>query len=381
MSRVAVKESLLRWAIERSGHSFDQLLEKFPQIQEWAAGQSKPTLRQLETLAKATLTPLGFFFLDEPPKEPMPIPHYRTVSDKEIGAPSPDLLDTVHAMQRRQAWMRDYLLEQGADPVPLVKSARFSEQPVVIADRLREFLSIDRDWAAQHENWTQALDALRKMMEDAGIMVVVNGIVGNNTRRKLDSGEFRGFVLVDGYAPLVFVNGTDGRAAQMFTLAHELAHLAFGRSAAFDLRRLLPAEDDKERACNVVAAEFLIPETALREFWPTAKGAQEPFQEIARRFKVSSLVAARRALDLEMISREEFFKFYNEDCEKERRLSAKRPSGGNFYATQNLRLSRRFATTVFQAVKEGKLLYLDAYRLTGLHGKTFDQYTASLGVR
>ena len=380
MSRVAVKESILRWAVERSGLSFEHLLGKFPQIKEWTSGESQPTLRQLESLAKTTLTPLGFFFLEEPPAEPMPIPHYRTLGDRDVKAPSPDLLDTIHAMQRRQEWMRDYLTEQGADALPVVKSAQYREQPSVIADRLRKFLSIDQDWAAHHDTWAKALDDLRDRIEDTGIMVVVNGIVGNNTHRKLDTDEFRGFVLVDDYAPLVFVNGTDGRAAQMFTLAHELAHVAFGSSAAFDLRQLLPAEDDKEKACNAVAAEFLVPEAALRQFWPTVRRAQEPFQEIARQFKVSALVAARRALDLGLISRDAFFEFYAAYRDDERRLMAKRPSGGNFYATQNLRLSRRFATTVSRAVKEGKLLYVDAYRLTGLFGKTFDRYTASLGA-
>ena len=381
MSRVAVKESILRWAVERSGLSLDQLLEKFPQIREWVAGHSQPTLRQLESLAKTTLTPLGFFFLAEPPAEPMPIPHYRTLGDRDVREPSPDLLDTVHAMQRRQAWLRDYFTEQGQEALSIVKSAKFSETAKASANRLRKLLQIDQDWAAHYASWTEALDALRDKLEDAGILVVVNGVVGNNTHRKLDVEEFRGFVLVDDLAPLVFVNGSDGKAAQMFTLAHELAHVAFGSSAAFDLRQLMPANDEKEKACNLVAAEFLVPEDALRQSWPALQRATEPFQESARQFKVSALVAARRALDLGLISRDAFFKFYAAYQEDERRQMGKRSSGGNFYATQTLRLSRRFATNVSRAVKEGKLLYADAYRLTGLFGKTFDRYTASLEIR
>jgi Zn-dependent peptidase ImmA (M78 family) len=115
--------------------------------------------------------------------------------------------------------------------------------------------------------------------------------------------EFRGFVLVDEYAPLVFINGADGKAAQMFTLAHELAHVWFGRSAAFDLRDLQPANERTELACNSVAAEFLVPKTELQRSWPTLQQDPEPFQAIARQFKVSALVGARRALDLQLISR------------------------------------------------------------------------------
>jgi Zn-dependent peptidase ImmA (M78 family) len=211
-------------------------------------------------------------------------------------------------------------------------------------------------------------------------MVVVNGIVENNTRRKLDVAEFRGFVLVDDYAPLVFVNGADGKAAQMFTLAHELAHVWLGSSAAFDLRELQPANDRTELACNRVAAEFLVPEAQLRASWPALRRDAEPFQAIARQFKVSSLVGARRALDLQLISKREFLDFYGEYQEDERRAAAKKPEGGDFYATQNLRIGRRFAQAVVQAASEGRLLYRDAYQLTGLYGKTFASYAESLGT-
>jgi Zn-dependent peptidase ImmA (M78 family) len=214
-------------------------------------------------------------------------------------------------------------------------------------------------------------------MEDAGILVVLSSIVGNNTRRKLDLTEFRGFVLIDEYAPLVFVNRSDGRAAQMFTLAHELAHIWIGSSAAFDLRELQPAKEETEIACNKVAAEFLVPTVELRQIWPSLRQEPEPFQAVARRFKVSELVAARRALDLELITKDEFIDFYRSYQERERHI-AKSQEGGNFYATQSLRLSRRFAETVVHAVREGTLLYRDAYRLTGLYGRTFERYAKLL---
>ena len=208
--------------------------------------------------------------------------------------------------------------------------------------------------------------------------MVVNSVVGNNTHRKLDVEEFRGFVLVDEYAPFIFINGSDGKAAQMFTLAHELAHIWFGYSAAFDLRNLQPAENDIEQACNVVAAEFLVPETEFRKFWSKVKNDSDRYQKAARNFKVSEIVVARRALDLKFISWQEFFEFYQDRLNRE--LQQKQDDGGgNFYDTAANRIGRRFAETVIRATLEGKLLYTEAYRLTGLKGGTFSEFAERLG--
>lgn len=189
MTEVAISGAVLRWAVERSGRA-DTVRSKFPKLSEWLREQSRPTLRQLETLSKATSTPLGYFFFPEPPEESLPIPHFRTHTDERVERPSPELLDTVQTMERRQAWMRDYLTEQGNNPLGFVRTARISEEPEYIARRIREKLEIGDGWASQLPNWSAALRELEIKAEDAGILVVVSGIVGNNTRRKLDPSEF-----------------------------------------------------------------------------------------------------------------------------------------------------------------------------------------------
>jgi len=142
------------------------------------------------------------------------------------------------------------------------------------------------------------------------------------------------------------------------------------------LRELKPADNETEQVCDRIAAEFLVPSVELHEIWPSISREPEPFQAIARRFKVSELVAARRALDLQLIRKSEFLEFYQNYPQRE----PIRQKGGDFYATQTLRLGRRFAGAVIRAVREGKLLYRGAYRLTGLYGKTFEQYARHLWV-
>ncbi|MFT3787781.1 MAG: ImmA/IrrE family metallo-endopeptidase [Tepidisphaeraceae bacterium] len=371
MLKVAVEPSVLEWAIDRSTRGRAALEQRFPKLSQWLSGDESPTINQLEAFAKAASTPLGFLFLKSPPVERLSIPHYRTLDNRSVSTPSPELIDTLFAMQRRQAWLRDYLIEDGRDRVPLVNCATTSEPASVVTERIRRTLGLTMDWASEHATWTDALRRLRDAVGDAGVVVVVNGVVGNNTHRPLDVEEFRGFVLVDEYAPLVFVNGADSKSAQMFTLAHELAHLVFGSSAAFDLRQLQPSTDAIEQACNAVAAEFLVPAELLRRM--TFPNASESFGAIARAFKVSPIVAGRRMLDLQMISRDEFFAFYRTYMEQERHKKDLASSGGDFNNVSPLRVGTRFAVELVRALRQGRVLYNEAYRLAGISGNAFSE--------
>ena len=370
--RVVVNPKILEWASDRSDKDRDELANRFPKLPRWMSGEESPTLTQLEQFSKATSTPLGFLFLKTPPVEPLPIPHYRTFDNKTISAPSTELLDTIYAMQRRQAWLRDYLTDENQERIALVNCSKQNDTPPSVAKRLRELLQLEVNWASKQATWTDALRTLRDAMGQAGVVVAVNGVVGNNTHRPLSVEEFRGFVLVDEFAPLVFVNGADVKSAQMFTLAHELAHVAFGSSAAFDLRQMQPATNPIEQACNRVAAEYLVPETLLRQMWKQENVGS--YETLARAFKVSQIVVARRLLDLKFISREEFFEFYDEYTTRERKQKETGESGGNFYATAAQRIGSRFALELIKALREGRVLHTEAYRLTGMNGKTFDEF-------
>ena len=382
MNRVEVNKKLISWARERSGLTESDLTKRFPKFELWQSGDALPTLKQLEAYAKKTLTPFGYFFLPEPPEEKLPIPDFRTVRDRGVRRPSPNLLETIYAMQRRQDWMHEYLVEEGAEPLPFVKSVTLDSSQRDAARRIRETIGMTESWAREHATWTTALLALRRATEAIGVIVVINSVVGNNNKRKLDPDEFRGFVLCDSLAPLIFINGADFKSAQMFTLAHELAHVWLGRDGVFDLPDLQPFDNAVERFCNGVAAELLIPALELQTFWPRARRAAQPFQAIAAEFKVSPVVAARRALDLNLISRSTFFAFLEEQREDEERRQAikkAKKGSGDFYLTQEVKIGRRFGEAVIRAARAGRLLYRDAYQLTGLYGQTFDRFAEGLG--
>ena len=379
MPRVTVQPELLRWARERVGRSVEDLSSRFKKLAEWERGEVQPTLKQLEEFARATYVPFGYFFLPEPPEERIPIPDLRTIRNEGVGHPSPDLLDTIHAMQRRQAWLREELIECEADPLDFVGSARLTDDAQSVGREMRRVIDLEDGWAEDVRTWQEAVSQLRRAIEQLGVMAVINGVVGNNTHRKLDVEEFRGFALSDEYAPLIFVNGADAKSAQMFTLIHELAHIWLGESALTDAGLESRPSQRIESWCDRAAAEFLVPARELKALWRDIRHEAEPFEIIARRFKVSPIVAGRRAMDLRLVGRESFFAFYEEYIGREHRRR-RAAGGGDFYNNQNTRVGEMFAIQVIRAAKEGRVSFKEAYDLTGLRGGAFQEYAYRLGV-
>jgi Zn-dependent peptidase ImmA (M78 family) len=382
MNTVAIKPALIDWAIQRSGLSFSYFVKYFPKLEAWQKEEAQPTINQLESFARKTQTPFGYFFLEEPPVETIPIPDFRTLGDQLLATPSPNLIETIQKMQLRQSWMHDYLVELREKPLSFVGTKNIRDDIYVAAEQIRGTLGLTEDWSFNLGDWREALHFLINSVDETGILIMKNGVVGNNTHRKLNVKEFRGFVLIDSYAPLIFINGNDYEAAQMFTIAHELAHVWLGKDALFNLHDLQPFNNDIEKYCNVVAAEFLVSQKMLKEFWPAASHSENPYKFLSRKFKVSQIVIARRALDLNLIDHNQFYQYLKEYKEEQEQFLEKKKesAGGNYYNTQNVRIGRRFAIAVRIATKEGRLSYKDAFKLTGLNNKTFDKYFNKLGI-
>lgn len=382
MIRAAVQPELLRWARERAGLGAKDLAGKFPQLEGWERSEGAPTLKQLERFARATRVPIGFLFLARPPVEAIPIPDFRTMGQVSVARASPDLLDTIYLCQQRQAWYREHALRAGGGALEFVGSLATRTTPDVAARTMRTALGMDLEARAAMPTWSEALRQFIAHADDLGVLVMCSGVVLNNNRRKLDPQEFRGFALSDDLAPLVFINGADSKAAQMFTLAHELAHVWLGQTALSDPEARAVPTNEVERWCNQVAAELLVPLEVLKiELVGHLSALHRPgfVSELARQFKVSSLVILRRLHDSGHLDREEFRAAY--EVELGRLAALPRGSGGDFYLTSAARASRRFVRALAESTLEGHTLYRDALQMLGI-GKveTFRNLARSLDV-
>lgn len=377
--RVDVKPELLRWARERAGADMDALVRKFPKYREWESGEVRPTFRQLEGFAKTVHAGVGYFFLPEPPDEPVPIPDFRTVGGAPVGRPSLNLLHTIYLCQRRQDWYQEFARAEGEDPLPFVGSAGLSDDVETVAARMRGALGFDLEERRDVPTWTEALRLFIAKADALGVLVMVSGVVGNNPHRRLDPEEFRGFALADDLAPLIFVNGADTKAAQMFTLAHELAHLWLGETALSDSRPDSVPRRAVESWCNRVAAELLAPLAAIREEYREEEELPEALARLARRFKVSTLVVLRRLHDAGSLTRMQFRRAY--DVERERLRSLPRSVGGSFYPTLRSRVGRRFGHALVVSTFEGRTSFTESFHLLGIRKtSSLRDFAVSLGV-
>lgn len=383
--RVPVAPEMLVWAQERSGQDDDALERAFPKLPEWLRGEAQPTIKQLEKFARKTRTPVGYLLLDEPPAEAVPIPDYRIVGDGDVARPSPDLLDTVALCQTRQDWYRDHLSLAGGESPAFVGSATIEEDPLDVGRSIRSTASFDVEDRTDFRSWTEALGAFSSRVEGLGVLVMRSGVVGSNTHRRLDPDEFRGFALTDAVAPVVFINSRDTVAAQIFTLAHELAHLWLGGSALdnpeLDQRQPGPAQDARhgrvEAWCNRVAAEVLVPSASLRAQFEPAVPLIDEVDRLVRLYRVSSLVVLRSLFDHGLVGWTAFREAWR--SELDRMTVTPRSSGGDYYRTQPVRVSKRFAQAVIVSTLEGHTLYRDAFRMLGFRKKsTFDEWSRQL---
>lgn len=369
MAKALINGSMLRWARERAALPVEEVAGRMKQDVErvlaWEAGEDQPTFRQAQTVANLVHVPFGFLFLQAPPEEALPLPDLRTVGGAPAGQLDLNTRDLLRDVMFKHDWFVEVLDEQGHERLPFVGRFNVRSNPVDVAADMRRTLGVTGE-AHTALNWEAYLRSLMLHAEDAGIWVMRSGIVGSNTHRALSVGQFRGFAFSHPIAPLIFINGRDAKAAQIFTLAHELAHIWIGSSGISNIqigRADYGTSRQAEVFCNKVAAELLVPTAQFQEEWSPHQGPTANYDRLARHFKVSRIVIARRALDLGKIDEPVYSRFYREQEADWERENNDAGSGGDFYLSLPIRNGRRFTYEVASRAVAGRTLFREAAAL------------------
>ncbi len=377
--RVDVEPSVLSWALSVSGADPDALKGRFD-VDRWIIRDTRPTLKQLQGFARAAGVPFGYLLLPQPPAWTLPIPDFREGFD---GAPKPsaNLIAVIGQSQRRQEWYRDYALALGVEPLRFVGSAADLD-PAETAAHIRRALTFEV--SDRHGTWSDTRKALLRGFEALGGLTVATSMVENNTRRSLDENEFRGFTLVDEIAPLVFVNTRQTHNGQIFTLAHEFAHVWRGVGGIGDEDLRSAGRSSIERWCNAVASEVLVPRADLvaRHAAVAADPLTEALDALAHDFRCGTLVVLQ-ALHRTGVRRiGDFASAYDTEVQRLRTVAATTSSGGgDHYNNQPFRIGERLSRALIADALEGGTPITEAMHLMSMKSvSAFDEYARRLGA-
>jgi Zn-dependent peptidase ImmA (M78 family) len=327
-------------------------------------------------LAQRLHVPYGLLYLSNPPSQDLPLPDLRTIRDTTPRTPSPELIDLVNDVTWKQQWYRAYQRAEGAEPLPFIEKYTLNVSTDIVAADIRTALSIDDRMPQEAKGADNLLRLLTASAEAAGILVMRSGVVEGNAHRPLDRGEFQGFAISDDLAPLIFINGKDIKVVQVFTFAHEVAHLWFGQSGISNPDFRLPDirnEKQIERACNHVAAEVLVPKDDLGKAWDSSQDAGQNIRELGNKYGVSRIVVLRRARETRLINESTYNNLYRMYATGERDTDRKtKNTGGNFLTTLVVRNSRRFTASVLSSLATDRVSTIDAARLLNVRAGTLD---------
>lgn len=344
-------------------------------LEDWERDGAQLRLTEIETLARVYRRPSAVFFLRSAPSEP-PLPHdHRTVPSQSRHQLGPKSILAVRLAQRIQSEAQEVSRLLGSSLQSKVPRVTLDADPEETAHRLRRALDVPLDVQFEWRDDYKALRGWVDAVERLGVLVL---------RQSMPVEETRGFA-ISGVPAVIVLNSADGVPPRIFSLAHELVHVALGMDSICDTR-LGPYDSHSEAIevfCNRVAGAIVVPADALAAH-PLAKGVgpdewdETRLRRIANQFKVSQEVVLRRLLVKDLTTKD-FYRHMRREW-KRRPLPARGPGGGADPVGDCIREhSRPFAQLVSEATKRGVLSFGEAAEVldvkTKYLGAVFERVT------
>ena len=357
-ARIPVKPDVLVWARSSAGYSVSAAAKKLAVTEDalsaWEAGTVAPTIVQLRKMAKRYGRPLAVLLLPRPPKDFAVPKDFRRI-ELEASTLSPELRKAL----RRAHTQREVFLEL-ADIAPGVLAA--SDPPPGISPdeneesaglKLREYLDVSLVAQRSFKDRYAALNGWVAATESRGIIVI------QTDRVNVD--EVRGFSISDWPYPVVALNGGDAPHAKIFTLLHELAHLASnlgGLCDLYDRRR------DIERRCNEIAAAALLPRDALPSTPADGDWSLDRLEELVAEFNVSTQAIMLRLVSLQRATWMDYWSMVEKSQEQRAQQSEDGAAStetkfADYYRIKTRNLGRRYIRSILEAYDTRELSATD----------------------
>ena len=369
-----ISSETLDFYIKNSRKSLDELQKDIKDIKLFMSGNKQPTFGQVSDIARKLNIPTGLLMLDRPVEIKNTKLDFRTLDSIRINTISEELRDTIVEMETKQ----DFLREEIDFTLDFIKSFSINDDILSVAMEIRKKLQVENNFYKDIPR-EKILNFLKEKISNLGVFIFFNGKVGDNTHRPLSLEEFRGFVLTDDKAPIIFINQRDESInGKIFTLIHELVHLFIGTDEIFTE---IDAGDYKynktESFVNKVTAEFLVPaEEFIKNIcqFADSENIENKTQILAKNFCVSEFVIIRRLYDLGYVDKTVYLEKAEELTKKYQQMQKKNISsqgGGNYNNNLSFRIDKKFFNYVQQALQQNKISYTDAFRIIGVSFKGY----------
>lgn len=372
-NKIQIPKEIYIWAIKESKKDFEEIELKFNNIEAWISQEAFPTFRQVKELANFLKVPLGYMFLKKPPKVDIIQSEFRTIGNK-VPEISKELKDTLYSVGRKRDWLIEYRKEKGWDKLIPDELLELKDKDIYSISKLaKEYLKMDEFWYQEYKSNKEAFDYLRDKLEATGITVMQNGVVGSNNYRKLNIDEFRGFLLYDDVAPIIFINNNDSITGKIFTLIHEFIHFLMQEDDIF-IEDDMELEGSNEKKINGITAEFLIPTTHIEKLWNINDPIIDQIEELGKLFHVSMVALSIKLKDMNKINQ----KYVNEVNQYSKTIwensKVRTGGGGNYYYTSRARFGDSFLSTVIEGAEFGDISYTHAFKLLDNSVKAYDYF-------
>jgi len=350
VERMPITPAVLTWARERAGYKLEELAAKprFRKIAEWESGGPGPTYLQLKEIAKTLRLPMAVFFFPEPPNLPPIEETFRTIGSEQFDEIPSNVRLLLHKARSFQLGLSD--LNNGRNPADTLifrdLQLNLDDTIETAAYRIRSALGVSLD--AQFE-WRGDIDIALKSWRSALFRVGVFVF-----KDAFSAEDYCGFSLYDDEFPVIYVNNSNPKTRQIFTLIHELAHLLF-RTSGVDRRGEFEKRPQGEmarieRRCNALAGVVLVPDASFADELPIGTQPRVDAQRLADKFSVSREVIYRKFVDREIITQAEY------DTAVEAwtaQLGEREKSGGNYYRTKIAYLGEEYISLVLRRFYQG----------------------------
>lgn len=361
---IKIKEPVIKWAIEYSRKPLNVIVAKFKDAEKWEKESQDITLSltKAKSLASFLYVPFAFLLLDNPPAKINLEAEFRTINNESTEEFSRDLSDTILDMKSKQGFLSEFREENGYERISFPDISKDSPKEIMTLMGLAPGFQINN----RLHDPESVFAFVRQNLEKKGFVIFKSGIVGSNTRRKLNPKEFRGFALKDSYAPLIFINRNDAPTAQNFTLIHEAIHLMKG-----DSNDLISSDEEtaNERMINGLVSEILAPEEIIKDAWKSNDYQTDlilRIGKIGRTLGLSIPVIAIRLKELDLISSEKCDEIVEED--KANFVPQRKEKGGADYFDVVLsKLSSNFTASVIDGINSEELSITEGARLLGIN--------------